>query len=245
MFLIALVLVVARIQLQTEAGRDFADKIKLKIPVLGGILMNLAVARFCRVLGTLLGNGVPILKSLDISGTAAGNRLLQASVSSATENIKSGESLAGPLRGSGYFPPTVVEMISVGEESNSLDTVLPDIADSLEKTTFSTPRPVRQVAGTYHAVGDGRAGSGRRVDVVDPGIEEQHHGCSGAKGNVRKGLGTDRRPPPTGANRRQREPTGANGSQQAPTGAALRSAMRDRHGESLRWRRLQTCESFL
>jgi general secretion pathway protein F/type IV pilus assembly protein PilC len=98
--------------------------------------MNLAVARFCRVLGTLLGNGVPILKSLEISSTAAGNQLLSGSVTDATENIKSGESLAAPLRASGYFPPSVIEMISVGEESNSLDSVLPEIADSLEKVTF-------------------------------------------------------------------------------------------------------------
>lgn len=125
-----------RMKLQTDSGKQLFDHAKLKIPVLGGILMNLAVARFCRVLGTLLGNGVPILKSLEISGTAAGNRLLRDSVSDATENIKSGESLATPLRSSGHFPPSVVEMISVGEESNSLDAVLPEIADSLEKTTF-------------------------------------------------------------------------------------------------------------
>ncbi len=136
LLVVAVLVVFARIQLQTEAGKDFADRAKLKIPVLGGILMNLAVARFCRVLGTLLGNGVPILKSLEISGSAAGNRLLQASVTNATENIRSGESLASPLRSSGHFPPSVIEMISVGEESNSLDTVLPDIADSLEKVTF-------------------------------------------------------------------------------------------------------------
>ena len=129
-------LIAIRIKLQTDAGKELADRAKLKIPVLGNILMNLAVARFCRVLGTLLGNGVPILKSLEISGTAAGNRLLRDSVSNATENIKSGESLASPLRSSGHFPPSVVEMISVGEESNTLDQVLPDIADSLEKTTF-------------------------------------------------------------------------------------------------------------
>ena len=77
---LSLILIVAalraRMKLQTDAGKEFADRAKLKIPVLGGILMNLAVARFCRVLGTLLGNGVPILKSLEISGTAAGNRLL-------------------------------------------------------------------------------------------------------------------------------------------------------------------------
>ncbi|QDT04752.1 Putative type II secretion system protein F [Rubripirellula lacrimiformis] len=124
------------LKMKTDAGKDLADRIKLKIPVLGDILMSLAVARFCRVLGTLLGNGVPILKSLEIAGSAAGNRLLTRSIADATENIKSGESLATPLRSSGYFPQSVAEMISVGEESNSLDTVLPDIADSLEKTTF-------------------------------------------------------------------------------------------------------------
>jgi type II secretory pathway component PulF len=136
LIVIGIAILVIRTQLKTDAGKDFADRAKLKIPVLGGILMNLAVARFCRVLGTLLGNGVPILKSLEISGTAAGNRMLRESVTDATENIKSGESLASPLRASGYFPPSVVEMISVGEESNSLDKVLPEIADSLEKTTF-------------------------------------------------------------------------------------------------------------
>ncbi len=133
---IGVALVALRIQLQTDGGKDWADRVKLKIPVLGDILMNLAVARFCRVLGTLLGNGVPILKSLEISRTATGNRLLSRSIAEASENIRSGESLATPLRASGYFPVSVVEMISVGEESNSLDTVLPDIADSLEKRTF-------------------------------------------------------------------------------------------------------------
>lgn len=123
-------------QLKTPRGQNLLDRLKLKVPILGGILMNLAVARFCRVLGTLLLNGVPIVRSLNIAGTAAGNRLLQGSISGASENLQGGESLAGPLRRSGYFPPAVVEMISVGEESNSLDTVLPDIADSLEKTTF-------------------------------------------------------------------------------------------------------------
>ena len=127
---------ITRMKLQTDEGKEFYDRAKLRIPVLGGILMNLAVARFCRVLGTLLGNGVPILKSLDISGTATGNRLLAQSIADASENIKSGESLASPLRASGHFPPSVVEMISVGEESNSLDSVLPDIADTLEKVTF-------------------------------------------------------------------------------------------------------------
>lgn len=125
-----------RVKLSSEAGKEWADRAKLKVPVLGGILMNLAVARFCRVLGTLLANGVPILKSLDISRTATGNRLLSRSIADAAENIRSGDSLASPLKSSGHFPLTVVEMISVAEESNSLDRVLPEIADSLEKRTF-------------------------------------------------------------------------------------------------------------
>jgi type II secretory pathway component PulF len=128
--------VLLRAKLASEAGKEWADRVKLKIPVLGSILMNLAVARFCRVLGTLLGNGVPILKSLEISRTATGNRLLSHSIADAAENIRSGDSLASPLRASGHFPITIVEMISVAEESNSLDTVLPSIADGLEKRTF-------------------------------------------------------------------------------------------------------------
>ncbi|MCC9603020.1 type II secretion system F family protein [Stieleria sp. JC731] len=133
---IAALLVAAKVQLSSDGGREFIDKAKLKIPVLGNILMNLAVSRFCRVLGTLLGNGVPILKSLEISRSASANFLLSQSIANATENIRGGESLASPLRSSGYFPPSVVEMISVGEESNSLEQVLPEIADSLEKRTF-------------------------------------------------------------------------------------------------------------
>ena len=185
---VAVAFVLVRIKLQTDAGKDLADRAKLKIPVLGDILMNLAVARFCRVLGTLLGNGVPILKSLEISGTAAGNRLLQRSVTDATENIKSGESLATPLRASGHFPPSVVEMISVGEESNSLDTVLPDIADSLEKTTFRRLDLFVRSARTDHVAGDGNPGSRRRSGAARAGAQEQHHAVSRSLDPVKRTL---------------------------------------------------------
>ncbi|MAZ94845.1 MAG: pilus assembly protein PilC [Planctomycetaceae bacterium] len=124
-----------RYQLQTEAGRRMSDHLKLRIPIAGTIFQNLAVARFCRVLGTLLRNGVPILKSLEISREAAGNRVLSDAISQASENITAGESLAKPLAASGHFPRTVVEMISVAEESNTLDEILVDIADGLENRT--------------------------------------------------------------------------------------------------------------
>ncbi len=120
---------------QTDRGRMLNDYWKLRLPMIGPIFKNLAVARFCRVLGTLLRNGVPILRSLEIASSATSNRVLGEAIDAASQNISSGESLAAPLQTSGHFPVTVIEMISVAEESNSLDTVLVDIADDLERRT--------------------------------------------------------------------------------------------------------------
>ncbi|MEZ6134061.1 MAG: type II secretion system F family protein [Pirellulaceae bacterium] len=122
--------------LKTENGKYFVDWLKIKMPLFGSIFLALAVARFCRVFGTLLSNGVPILRSLEISRNAAGNRILSESIQKASENITAGEQLATPLRASGHFPPQVTEMIAVAEESNSLDKVMVQISDSLERTTF-------------------------------------------------------------------------------------------------------------
>jgi general secretion pathway protein F/type IV pilus assembly protein PilC len=122
-------------QLRTEAGRRRADWLKIKLPMAGAIFQSFAVARFCRVLGTLLKNGVPILKALEISREAAGNKVLAQAIADATENISSGQSLARPLAASGHFPKMVVEMIAVAEESNTLDRVLIELADGLERRT--------------------------------------------------------------------------------------------------------------
>jgi general secretion pathway protein F/type IV pilus assembly protein PilC len=127
--------VAARYHLATERGRRLADLAKLRAPLGGVIFRSLAVARFCRVLGTLLRNGVPILKSLDISRSATGNRILSDAIAEASENISAGQSLAAPLAASGHFPTAVVEMIAVAEESNTLDQVLIQIADDLERRT--------------------------------------------------------------------------------------------------------------
>ncbi len=138
-WLILIVVIVAglllRAPLATEEGRRLLDYMRLYVPLFGKIFESLAVARFCRVLGTLLRNGVPILRSLDISRAAAGNRILSEAIANASENITQGESLASPLQKSGHFPMEVVEMISVAEESNTLDKVLIEIADGLEQRT--------------------------------------------------------------------------------------------------------------
>jgi type II secretory pathway component PulF len=125
-----------RQRLMTEEGRWFIDRWRLKLPQAGVIYRNLAVSRFCRVLGTLLAGGVPIVRSLKISSDSTGNRVLSAAINEAAENITAGESLAAPLGASGHFPPNVVEMVAVAEQSNTLETVLTNIADSLEKETW-------------------------------------------------------------------------------------------------------------
>jgi len=121
---------------KTDKGSRVIDRFKLRVPVAGKVYEGFAVARFCRILGTLLRNGVPIMKSLEISGDAAGNKILSDAISKATENISGGSRLAEPLAKSGCFPRSVVEIISVAEESNTLDTILVDISESLEKRNW-------------------------------------------------------------------------------------------------------------
>jgi general secretion pathway protein F/type IV pilus assembly protein PilC len=122
-------------QLSTKWGIRILDRIKLRIPLMGPILLNSAVSRFCRVLGTLLENGVPILRSLDISSQSTGNTILADAVKRSAENVSSGEPLSKPLADSGIVPPQVMAMISVAEESNTLESVLVNIADTIERNT--------------------------------------------------------------------------------------------------------------
>lgn len=120
---------------KTPKGRLAFDGLRLKVPLAGPIYLNLAVSRFCRVLGTLLNNGVPILRALDISSDSTGNLVLSDRIRRAGENISAGERLAQPLAEGGLFPRSVVEMISVAEESNSLEKVLVDIANGIDRRT--------------------------------------------------------------------------------------------------------------
>lgn len=117
---------------QTVQGRWILDGVRLKLPIFGKILHHSAVARFCRVLGTLLTNGVPIVKALQISSSSTGNKRLEQAILRSCENIKSGETLSAPLTASGLVPPSVMAMIHVAERSNTLDSVLIRIAERTE-----------------------------------------------------------------------------------------------------------------
>jgi general secretion pathway protein F/type IV pilus assembly protein PilC len=119
----------------SESGRKIVDALKLRIPLVGKIYLSFALSRFTRILGTLLHNGIPILKALRISKDSTGNRVLAEAIDKSADNITAGDALATPLTACKYFPRDVVEMIAVGEESNNLDKVLIDIAQGLEKRT--------------------------------------------------------------------------------------------------------------
>lgn len=113
----------------------FRDQALLGLWLFGPITRSLCLARFCRVLGTLLKNAVPLLKALRIAKNAAGNRVLQEAIQHAAEHVSEGKSLSSPLARSGVFPTDVLEMITVGETSNRLETVLGELADKLERRT--------------------------------------------------------------------------------------------------------------
>jgi len=113
----------------TEGGRMRTDRLSLRIPVLGSVLRKSAVSRFTRTLGTLIGSGVPILQGLDITSKTAGNKVLQEAIGKTAESISQGDTIAEPLAASGVFPPMVVQMISIGEQTGALDEMLAKIAD--------------------------------------------------------------------------------------------------------------------
>jgi type IV pilus assembly protein PilC len=117
----------------TERGRRVVDGMLLRLPVLGPILRKIAVARFCRTLSTLLTSGVPILDGLDITARTAGNAVVEDAVLATRKSIERGETVAGPLKETKVFPSMVVQMISVGEATGALDTMLSKIADFYEE----------------------------------------------------------------------------------------------------------------
>jgi type IV pilus assembly protein PilC len=113
----------------TDGGRLLIDGFLLKVPVLGDVLRKSAVSRFTRTLGTLISSGVSILDGLEITARTSGNRVIQNAIMASRESIAGGETIAGPLQKSGVFPPMVISMISVGEQTGGLDEMLSKIAD--------------------------------------------------------------------------------------------------------------------
>jgi type IV pilus assembly protein PilC len=113
----------------TDNGSMVIDTFMLKVPVIGMLIRKVAVARFTRTLGTLIASGVPILEGLMITARASGNRVVEKTVMAARQHVMAGGTLADPLKGTSVFPPMVVHMISVGENTGALDNMLNKIAE--------------------------------------------------------------------------------------------------------------------
>lgn len=126
---LAIIIFAFKRYLKTEQGRMVFDRFILKIPVIGSLLRKVAVAKFTRTLATLVKSGVPILVSLEIVGKTSGNTVIEKALNEVRTSIKEGENIADPLAKCGAFPPMVVRMIHVGEQTGELEKMLGKIAD--------------------------------------------------------------------------------------------------------------------
>ncbi len=123
---------------KTESGRMFMDSFKLKVPVFGPLFHKVALSRFSRTFSDLIKSGVPILESLDIVSGTVNNAVVSKAILAVQESVKTGESVARPLLEHSVFPPMVVQMIAVGEETGALDTMLTKIADFYDQEIEAT-----------------------------------------------------------------------------------------------------------
>jgi type IV pilus assembly protein PilC len=114
---------------KTDTGQLAIDRMLLRLPILGPLQRKGAIARFTRTLGTLVASGVAILDGLEITARTAGNRVLHDAIMESRSSIAGGETISEPLKKSGVFPPMVVQMINVGEQTGGLDEMLTKIAD--------------------------------------------------------------------------------------------------------------------
>jgi type IV pilus assembly protein PilC len=117
---------------KTQSGRRVVDRLLLKMPVLGTVLRKIAVARFCRTLGTLVSSGVPILEGLEITAKTSGNAIVEDAIMATRASVEEGKTICEPLKGTDVFPPMVVQMVAVGEQTGALETMLSKVADFYE-----------------------------------------------------------------------------------------------------------------
>jgi type IV pilus assembly protein PilC len=130
---IAVVVVLFILFKKTKFGRHAWDKFTLKMPVVGQVVSKVAISRFTRTLGTLVSSGVPILQALTIVKETAGNVIISNAVASIHESVKEGETITAPLETAGVFPPMVISMVDVGEQTGALPEMLLKIADNFDE----------------------------------------------------------------------------------------------------------------
>ena len=131
--MVAVVVVLFLLAIRTKIGRYIWDKVKLKMPILGPVVSRVAIARITRTLGTLVSSGVPILQALMIVKETSGNVIISNAIGNVHESVKEGETITAPLESSGVFPPMVVSMVDVGEQTGALPEMLLKISDNYDE----------------------------------------------------------------------------------------------------------------
>jgi type IV pilus assembly protein PilC len=153
---------------RTDRGEYRIDNLLLKIPHLGELLRKASIARFSRTLGTLLSSGVPILDAMEITATTSGNRVIQEAVMQSRSSIATGDTISEPLGKSTVFPPMVVQMIRVGEETGEMDNMLDKIADFYEEEVDVAVETLTSVLEPILIVGIGMIVGGMVVSMYLP-----------------------------------------------------------------------------
>ncbi len=122
-----------RIWYGTDPGREVIDRILLKVPIIGNLIHKQALSRFSRTLSTLLRSGVPLIDSMDITAKTTGNKVVQHAIERARNSIREGSTISSPLQKAGIFPPLVVQMVHIGEQSGNLDEMLLKVSEFYDK----------------------------------------------------------------------------------------------------------------
>src|SRR6266571_3590544 len=127
-----------RMYVNTPTGRFRFDQFKLRVPIFGPLVRKVIISRFTRTLGTLISSGVPIMQALEVVAKAVENKVVSQAIENVRSSIREGESIAVPLQSSGLFPPMVVQMTAVGEETGTLDSMLQKVADFYDAEVETT-----------------------------------------------------------------------------------------------------------
>jgi type IV pilus assembly protein PilC len=162
------IIVAFKLYARTDAGAMVIDRVKLKIPVFGDLIMKSSVSRFARTFGTLISSGVPVLRALEIVADTSGNRVLADIIVRARSSIKEGEKISAPLYASRVFPTMVTQMISVGEETGRLDQMLMKVADFYDKEVDATLKALTSLIEPIMIVGLGGIVALIAISVISP-----------------------------------------------------------------------------
>jgi len=170
--------------MQTVRGRRLFDHLKLNAPVIGPVFRKLAISRFSRTLGTLLGNGVPILQALNIVKETTGNVIISRVISTVHDSVKEGETIAAPLKASGVFPAMVAGMVDVGEQTGALPDMLMKVADNYDDQVDNAVTSMTSLLEPIMIVFLAVVVGGIVIALFLPLIDIINHGGEGGTGQV-------------------------------------------------------------